>query len=232
MATYDYKAGKKRVEEILNNKLEVKEQEKIPKDENFTYSNGYYGWVSSIFVDIRDSTTIFSKSDKEEVSKMIRAFTSEIIEILRGDDNEREIGIRGDCVYCIYTTPLILDIVEIMDKASWINTYMNMLNKLLKNKGFDQIKAGIGVATNKELVVKAGRKDTGINNKVWIGDAVSKASKLSGLGDTYNTRRICITPTVYNNIIETYTKNNKDANSWFTKKYHDKYGYYYECSLI
>lgn len=35
-----------------------------------------------------------------------KKFYLEVIEILRVDENLREIGIRGDCVYAIYTTPL------------------------------------------------------------------------------------------------------------------------------
>ena len=90
MATYDYKIGKERIEEILDNELKVVEQNEVPKDSSFTFSNGYYSWVSAIFVDIRDSSVLFADEDKEKVSKIIRAFTSEIIEILRNDDNLRE----------------------------------------------------------------------------------------------------------------------------------------------
>jgi len=75
VADYDYKSGKKRVKEILNNKLQVIENNKIPSNESFTFSNAYYGWVTAIFVDIRNSTDLFSKDDKEIVSKMIRSFT-------------------------------------------------------------------------------------------------------------------------------------------------------------
>ena len=49
MASYDYKNGKSRIEEILNNKMEIIEKEKVPKDDNFTFDNGYYSWVSAIF---------------------------------------------------------------------------------------------------------------------------------------------------------------------------------------
>ena len=35
---------------------------------------------------------------------------------MRGDNNLREIGIRGDCVYAIYTTPQESDIFEVVDK--------------------------------------------------------------------------------------------------------------------
>ncbi len=187
MAYYDYRKGKERIENILDNVLEVVEQDELPKDDAFTFSNGYYSWVTGIFVDIRDSSTLFADEDKEKVSKIIRSFTSEVIEILRNDDNLREIGIRGDCVYAIYTTPKKDDILELADKAFYINTYMKMLNKLLAERSLSKIRVGIGMSTAQELVVKAGRKDVGINSKVWIGKAVTRASNLSSLGNKMET---------------------------------------------
>ena len=71
MATYDYKMGKERIEEILDNELKVVEQNEVPKDSSFTFSNGYYSWVSAIFIDIRDSSVLFADEDKEKVSKVI-----------------------------------------------------------------------------------------------------------------------------------------------------------------
>ncbi len=226
MADYDYKAGKKRIKEILNNKLQVIENDKIPNNDNFTFSNAYYGWVTAIFVDIRNSTDLFSKDDKEIVSKMIRSFTSEVIEILRKDDLLREIGIRGDCVYAIYTTPKKSDILEIMDKSFYINTFMKMLNKLLVDKGYSTISVGIGVSTAQELVVKAGRKDVGINNSVWIGNAVTKASNLSSLGNKKDYKSILISESVYKNIKDSY---NKD---WFTLRNNSEIGKFYDCDII
>ena len=226
MADYDYKAGKKWIKEILNSKIQVIENNKIPNNDNFTFSNAYYGWVTAIFVDIRNSTDLFSKDDKEIVSKMIRSFTSEVIEILRKDDLLREIGIRGDCVYAIYTTPKKSDILEIMDKSFYINTFMKMLNKLLVDKGYSTISVGIGVSTAQELVVKAGRKDVGINNSVWIGNAVTKASNLSSLGNKKDYKSILISESVYKNIKDSY---NKD---WFTLRNNSEIGKFYDCDII
>lgn len=232
MATYDYKAGKKRVKDILDNKLEVIEQNKVPSDESFTFDNGYYSWVSAIFVDIRDSSSLFSDEDKEKVSKIIRSFTSEIIEILRDDDNLREIGIRGDCVYAIYTTPKKDDIYELADKTFYINTYMKMLNKLLEDKGYPTIEVGIGMSTAQELVVKAGRKDVGINSKVWIGDAVAKASNLSSLGNKNGLSSIVYSSCSYTNFIDKLTEKNSEAKSWFKEHYSTDYGTYYSANII
>lgn len=234
MASYDYKNGKSRIEEILNNKMEIIEKEKVPKDENFTFDNGYYSWVTAIFVDIRESSKLFTDEDKEKVAKIIRSFTSEIIEILREDDNLREIGIRGDCVYAIYTTPNQSDTYEIAEKTFFINTFMEMLNILLEEKSYPTIKVGIGMSTAQELVVKAGRKNVSINSKVWIGDAVTKASNLSSLGNKDGVLPIVFSELSYINFIEKLVENTSNDNpkSWFKKYSTNEYGIYYSANII
>lgn len=216
---YDYKAGKKRVEEILSNSLEVVESAKLPSDENFTFENAYHSWIMAIFVDIRNSTELMDDDDQEYVAKVVRSFTSEIIEILRSDDRLREIGIRGDCVYAVYTTPYQSSICEVFDGAVYVNTYLNMLNKLLVKHGHPKIKAGIGVAIGEDHVIKAGRKGVGINATVWMGKAVSEASKLSGYGEKSFSSRIVLSGLTFNNLIEEYEKRmpEKDTRSWFHK---------------
>lgn len=230
MAHYDYESGKERIENILDNKLVVKESN-IPKDDNFTFSNAYYGWVTGVFIDIRNSTKLFQKDDKEFVSKIIRSFTSEVIEILRKDDYLREIGIRGDCVYAIYSTPFQHDIYEVSDKVFYINTFMKMLNKMLNKRGVESIYVGIGISTAQELVVKAGRKDTGINSKVWIGEAVTKASNLSSLGNKGLINPVVFSSSTYTNIIDKLLSINKDAKSWFTEVYDSELGTYYHADI-
>ncbi|MGL5714643.1 MAG: adenylate/guanylate cyclase domain-containing protein [Paraclostridium sp.] len=233
MAVYDYKAGKKRIDEILSNELEVVEKNKLPSEDAFTFDNGYYSWITGVFIDIRDSSSIFANEDKEKVSKIVRCFTSEIIEILRNDENLREIGIRGDCVYAIYTTPTQEDIFEIVNKSFYVNTYLNMLNKILKDNKFDEIKAGIGISTAQELVVKAGRKGVGINNKVWIGDAVTKASNLSSLGDKNSIKRLVLSSCTYSNIIDQLVSSSGEgAKEWFKYHYDSNYGTYYDSNII
>ena len=221
---YDYKEGKKRVEVILNNSISIEDSKKIPKDDTvFTFNNGYYLWVTAIFVDIRNSSDLFSQkglNDKKKTAKLIRSFTSEIIEILRKGDLLREIGIRGDCVYAIYTTSSKEEIMQCANKAFCINTYLNMLNKLLENNSLSKFEVGVGMATAQELVIKAGRQRTGINSKVWIGDAVTRASNLSSLGQSLVTqKRLFFSDSSYINFIDQLIKENPnmDVESWFTK---------------
>jgi class 3 adenylate cyclase len=233
---YDYKERKKKVEEILDNTDKVNEVTNFPRDEDFTYTNGYKAWAAAIFVDLRDSTALFSGRNDVDIAKVIRGFTSEIIEILRKDtDNQlKEIGIRGDCVYAIYSAPDKSDVYDTANRAFYINTYMKMLNKLLEERNLPAIKAGIGLAVKKTLAVKAGRKSSGINNLVWIGESVAKAAKLSDLGNKNGIRPIVMSSTFYSNYIKIQKekKPNSNVENWWIKKNDSSYGEYYHGNVI
>ena len=235
MADYDYIEGKQRVLKILNNTVEVQETDKVPKpDSSFSFNNGFSSWVTAIFVDIRDSKILFSQNKKTTVARVIRAFTSEIIEILKNDNNLREIGIRGDCVYAIYTCSKNGEDYEIFDKAIYVNTYIDMLNALLENKSMPTIRAGIGIATSVDLVVKAGRKGSDINNLVWIGDAVAFAAGLSSMTNKNGEYKILMTKHFYKGIIEkTKTINQKkNVDNWFHFDKDNVIGDYCGCNLV
>ena len=231
--SYDYVSGKARVTSILDGSMEVIEKDKLPKSDDLTFENSYHSWISAIFVDIRNSTELVSDEDQEMVAKIIRSFTSEIIEILRGDDELREIGIRGDCVYAIYTTPYQFDISCVFEKTIWINCYLNMLNKLLVARGYTAIRAGIGMAVSKDHVIKAGRNGVGISDHVWLGRAVSLASKLAGMGSKGALRRICVSSWAYDNFIERLKEENpeKDVESWFAHHWQDGISFW-DCGVI
>jgi len=232
MSTYDYKAGKNRVENILDCRTEVIETYYIPSEEQFTYENGYYGWVSAIFVDIRDSTSLFQNTDKVKVSKIIRSFTSEIIEIFRNDPHWKDIGIRGDCVYAIYSTPSKEAIYEMVDKAACVNSYIRALNQLLTKRNYPSLQVGIGVSSAQELVVKAGRKSSGIMDFVWIGKAVTTASNLSSLGNRKGVKPIVFSQLCYDNFIEQLSKKYPSASSWFSKGSISLFESYYSADLV
>ncbi|QRV11494.1 adenylate cyclase (plasmid) [Bacillus velezensis] len=233
---YNYKERKAKVEEILDETNNVIEVPKFPKrDKDFTYTNGYRAWAGAIFVDLRDSTSLFSKENDIDIAKVIRGFTSEIIEILRSDtdDDMMEIGIRGDCVYAIYSVNTKDEIFDIAKRAFYINTYMNMLNKLLIDRKLPTIRAGIGLDTTETLAVKAGRASSGINSLVWIGESVAIASKLSGLGNKDGIKPIVMSPTFYSNYIDIAKSVNEKSPSWWTRQYSYTHGgCYYDGNVI
>ena len=108
-----------------------------------------------------------------------------------------------------------------------------MLNELLVLRGYDRIYAGIGVATGHDHVIKAGRKDVGINSLVWMGDAVSKSSKLSAFGDKDGYSRIFISSIAYTNAIDIYKSQMTDKNpeSWFHDASSKMWGAKY-CNIV
>ena len=88
---FDFKEVEKRVKKILNSSTKIEERNTIPSSENdFTFENGIQTCVWSIFIDIRKSTQYFKNNDPDIVSRVIRSFCSEVIEILRSDENYRE----------------------------------------------------------------------------------------------------------------------------------------------
>lgn len=213
MTNYDYQAGSQRISNILNQKMTDEDRKKVPPESQMTYSNGYTMWVSSIFVDIRDSTKLFSNNDRDMVTRIVRSFVSEVIQIL-DSDTPAEIGIRGDCVYGIYSTPTKSHVHLVYEKAFYINTLMKLLNRHYSKKRYPQIKAGIGLAVSEVLVVKAGSKGSGINDRVWIGKAVSEASNLSKYGNKGGIEPIVMSESFYGNIIEIVRKGGGD-DKWF-----------------
>lgn len=217
---YDYKKGKEDVEKILENNTEILEKD-IPKnDDNFTYGNGIKSWVGSVFVDIIESTELIKNNDELEVSKILRSFSSEIITIMNSSDNVREIGIRGDCVYGVFFCPTKQSTYELANIAFHINTLVKMLNKLFRKKDYHQISVGIGVSigNHKDLIIKAGKKGTGINDKIWIGDAVVNACNIANEAGRNMNGTIGFSSNTYDNFIDILEKNNsgKNVRSWFS----------------
>ena len=231
---YDYKKSKEAVEAILRSPTKIVEKSLIPSsDSEFTYENGIKTWVGALFVDIVDSSKLF-RSPNEDTARIFRSFCSEIISILKDDSNYREIGIRGDCVYCIYNAPYQTDLVEIFRHAYRINSFMQMLNKLLNKFGFPTVRAGIGLGCSQDLIIKAGQSGSGINDKIWIGKAVVDAAHLSDVANRNGVSAIAMSPLFYDNVIEHLCKENEKYKSWISSHTSGYYGSvdYYHCSII
>lgn len=204
---YNYRNSKANIVNILSSKTQIEKKEKIPVDNEFTYANGIRCWVSSIFVDIKNSTELIKNQD-EKLARLLRAFTSEIITIFQDFDKYNQIGIRGDCVYAIYSTPEKQDICSVFHIAIMVNTFMKMFNKLLGENSYPYVGIGIGLGCGKELIIKTGRSGTGINDKIWIGDAVVDAANLSSIANRNNHKKISMSEDFYLNISQSDYKDN------------------------
>lgn len=220
MAYFDFNVEEKKINDILHSKTTIETLTNIPSDESqFTYENGIKTWVGSLFVDIRDSSNYFKNNKEEIVARIMRAFCNEIIYILNQNSNYREIGIRGDCVFAIYTAPNKKDLEGILDDAAMIVSFNKMFQTILKDNNMPQFYIGIGLGASEDLVIKAGKKGTGINDFIWIGDAVVNASKLSSQGNKDGFSDIVMDSCFYSNIKDFNMNENKKYYNVFNSKY-------------
>lgn len=225
---YDYRDSRSNLINILKTETDVIKSKGIPSNDNaFTYKNAYKSWTASIFIDIKDSTKLFKTKD-EKLARLMRAFTSEIITIFQDFEEYRQIGIRGDCVYSIYDVQNKEDLVEIFRIAYRTNTFMKMFNEIIKDYDYKAITAGIGLGCDEELIIKAGRTGTGINDKIWIGKAVVEASNLSSTANRNGINPIAMSETFYDNIIDILIKEDSRYTTWI-KRYQNSF---YQCNII
>lgn len=230
---FSYKDSKANIINILKSKTPVERKTHIPNDSTFTYENGILTWVASIFIDIENSSELFNTKD-EKLARLIRAFTSEIICIFQDNSEYHEIGIRGDCVYAIFDIESQQDLVEVFRTAYVLNTFMNMFNEIIIDYGYKRINAGIGIGCDENLIIKAGRTGTGINDKIWIGKAVVDASNLSSKASRLGVSPIAMSPLFYDNIIDLMVKENPEYTSWIkphTKTYYGTIDFYH-CNIV
>jgi len=217
MGNYDYKKGKKFIIDVLNSKTKIITNKIIPNDNAFTYQNGVISLTSALFLDIRNSTKYFKNNKRDITARIMRAFFHEIITILNQNKNYRQIGIRGDCVYSIYSTVQQKDFSSVLNDAIMINTFQDMFQKILSKYKMPQFKVGIGLGASEDLVIKAGVKGTGIRDYIWIGDSVIDASKLSSLGNKNGYKTIVMDSYFFDKISNSHYQN-KLFKNFFTPK--------------
>lgn len=181
---YDYVASASRIDTILGqpqgNYEEVKE---LPDRDRLTYTNGFYAYCSALFVDIRDSSKLPGLYKRPALAKLYRAFISEMVAVMNGNPNAREINIVGDCVWAVYNTPTKADIDAVFSVAASGNSLVKILNYKLNKAGYSTpLKCGFGMDYGRALMVKAGYSGSGISDVVYMGDVVNQSAKLASQG--------------------------------------------------
>lgn len=229
----EYKELKVRLTEIIQSKTKIEEKKSIPKrDQEFTYENGIKAWVGAIFIDIVDSSSLFKNQKQETVARVIRAFSDGIINILKSNDKYRQIGIRGDSVFGIYSTDYQKDVLELLNVAADCNSFLKLLNSVLVKNNFPSIRAGIGLGLSQDLIIKVGKSGTGINDMVWIGDSVVDAANFSSVANRKGRNQIVMSKLFYNNMIDLQIKVNENSKNWFKEIYISEFNQNaYGCNL-
>lgn len=201
--TFSESDSKQRLDSILNESdSSFPEQNEIPDPTILTYRNGYYVNCSSIFVDIRGSKALTEKYKRPTLAKIYRCFISEMVAVSVDCPNCREVNIQGDCVWSVYNTPYKNDIDSVFGIAAKMNSIVKLINKRMAKKGIGPIQVGIGMSYGRALMVKAGFNGSGLNDVVYMGDVVNKASDMCGQADTgsyQNKAQVC-TKTFYDNL--------------------------------
>ncbi len=183
--TYNHLSSFERLDGILaqsqSNYEEVKE---LPDRDRLTYSNGFYASCSALFVDIRESSKLPDLYKRPALAKLYRAFISEMVAVMNGNDQAREINIVGDCVWGVFNTPLKSHIDGLFSTAAQANSLIKVLNYKLGKAGYSTpIKVGIGMSYGRALMIKAGYNGSGISDVIYMGDVVNSAAKLASHGN-------------------------------------------------
>ena len=231
---FDYEKSKRRIFDILNSKTKIKSEDTVPfNDSEFTYENGMKSYVAAMFLDIRNSTNLFKNYDEEKLARILRSYFSEIVRILKENKNYREIGIRGDCIYAIYSVKSISELKSVIDDAIFVNTFNEMFQKILEKTDFATFQIGIGLGLSNTLIIKTGLKHSGVNDYIRIGDSVVNASKLSGQGNKDGFETIVMDEEFYNNIKDFKADGIHDYSHFSKKRFSNKINAYaYHCDLI
>lgn len=177
---YSYTGSSDRIKAILDQPAgSFEEVDGLPDRDKLTFTNGFYGMCSAVFIDIRDSSGLTDKHKRPTLAKIYRAFISEMVAVLNSDLNVREVNIVGDCVWAVYKTTQKTHINDVFSIASKANTLLKLLNYHYGKKGIDPLKIGIGIDYGRVLMIKAGFSGSGINDVVYMGDVVNRAAHLA-----------------------------------------------------
>jgi len=184
--TYSHVSSFARLDDILKqSQANYEEVKELPDRDRLTYSNGFYAYCSALFVDIRDSSKLPDLYKRPALAKLYRAYISEMVAIMNGNVQAREINIVGDGVWAVLNTPLKSDIDGVFSTAAQANSLVNVLNYKLGKAGYSTpIKVGVGMAYGRALMVKAGYNGSGIADVVYMGDVVNAAAKLAAQGSS------------------------------------------------
>lgn len=201
---YNFNKSISRIDEIIDaSDKSFEELDSIPSIDKLTYKNGFYVNCTALFVDIRDSSTLPSKHRRPTLAKIYRSYISEVVAIMNGNSNCKEIEIDGDCISGIYNTPTKPDIDGVFSDAAIIHSLINLLNCKFNKRGIENISIGIGIDYGRALMVKAGYNGSGLNKVVWMGDVVNSASGLCNRANKgWDSEVLFVSDTIYSNLNE------------------------------
>lgn len=210
---YNFEKSRDRIDEILKTEdKSFEEVDKIPSRDRLTFTNGFYvNKTSALFVDIRKSSDLPNKYKRPVLARIYRSYISEVVAVINENDLCAEINIHGDSVWGIFDAQYKTQIDSVFSTSAQVSSIIDTLNCKFKKKNIDPITVGIGIAYGRVLMIKAGYSGSGINDVVWMGDVVNKASKLCSHGNkTWNDKETMVSKVFRDNLNE----NNQKLLEW------------------
>lgn len=206
---YIFEDSDARIREILNaSDQNYQELDYIPSTDRLTYTNGFYvNCCTALFIDIRGSSKLTDSHTRPVVGKIYRAYLSECVAILNQDPNCKQVYIQGDCVIGIFETRQGADMNNVLFRAFELNALVGMLNWRLEQKGYTPISCGIGIDYGRALMMQGGFSSTGINETIWMGEVVNRASNLCSQGNKNGQLAIQMSTTAFNKLTRQDYKN-------------------------
>lgn len=201
---YDHVLSDQRILQILNSAEAFEELDDIPSRDRLTYSNGFYVNCTAVFIDIRESSKLVEAHTRPVLGKLYRAYLSECVAVMNGEERCREVVINGDCVSGIFSTPLKSNVDRAFETAARLNSLSLLLNWRLEQKCYSTFRVGVGMSYGRALMLKAGYNGSGINDVIWMGDVVNEASKLCHAGSRGERAPMQIAEVVRNNLNDKY----------------------------
>lgn len=199
--SYDVDKSSERMDEILNAGNEnYSDSSSIPARSTLTYTNGYYVYITALFIDIVGSSDMTDEHKRPTLAKMYRSFISECTAIMNSNSLCKEISINGDCVWGVFETPYQSNIDTVFGITAQLNSLIKILNYKLRKKEYSEISVGIGMDYGRALMVKAGYSGSGLNDVIWMGDVVNSACHIANKAGRDGKRPIVVSSCIYSNL--------------------------------
>lgn len=199
---FDIGESLSRIDEVLNASLNIEDSSVIPDKDSLTYTSGKRVECTAIFVDLRGSSKFVESSRQpKSLGKLYQTYIREVTAIMNSFDTCEQINIVGDCVSAVFSgnTKEKNMVEDVLRAASMVQGMMKLLNKKYKKKWEDieKVRAGVGIAKGKALVLKAGLPYTDIKETIYMGEVVNQASKMCDLAYKDCADAICVTKDIY-----------------------------------
>ncbi|MDY0945766.1 adenylate/guanylate cyclase domain-containing protein [Frigoribacterium sp. CFBP9039] len=202
---FSFDSSSTRIAEILDQPSgSFEETDSLPDRDNLTFTNGFYGQCTAVFIDIRDSSGMTARNQRPALAKIYRAFISEMVAVLNSISTVREVNIVGDCVWAVYNTRYIIDINNLFKIIAQANSVVELLNQHLTNRGMEALRVGVGVDYGRALMIKAGFNGSGINDVVYMGDVVNSAAHIAHEAGRSGRSPIFLSPLFWSNLQDDY----------------------------